>query len=97
MYNNLENLLVSAANGKEFEEHFKIITEFYGTDFTPLRLRAQLEILTTNFQTTTGSVSFKDIKTHFQGLSVPARSLFSEVVTLMQLIIVLPATNGTSE
>ena len=94
MYKNLENLLVSAANGKEFEEHFKIITEF---NSTPLRLRARLEILITHFQTTTGNVSFKDIKTHFQGLSVPVRSLFSEVVTLMPLILVLPATNATSE
>ena len=62
MYKNLETLLVSAANGKEFEEHFRIITEFYGTDFNPLRLKAQLEILATHFQTSSCNVSFKDIK-----------------------------------
>ena len=96
MYKNLENLLVSAANGKEFEEHFGIITEFYGTDFNPLRLKAQLEILAAHFQTSSCNVSFKDIKAYFQSLSVPASSLFSEI-TLMQLILVLPATNATSE
>ena len=62
MYKNLETLLVSAANGKEFEEHFKIVTEFYGIDFNPSRLRAQLEILTTHFQTAGGHVSLKNIK-----------------------------------
>lgn len=97
MYKNLETLLLSAANGKEFEEHFKTTTEFYGTDFTPTILKAQLEILATHFQAAGGNVSFKDIKAYFQGLSVPACSLFSEVITLMQLILVLPATNATSE
>ena len=60
-------------------------------------MKAQLEILATHFQTFSCNVSFKDIKAYFQSLSVPASSLFSEIITLMQLILVLPATNATSE
>ena len=99
MYKNLETLLVSAANGKDFEQTLKIVTDFYGSDFTPSLLKAQLEILATHFQSATApvNVAFIDIKAYFQGLSVPASTLFSEVITVMQLILVLPATNTTSE
>ena len=52
MYKNLETLLVTTANGKDFEEHFKIVTGFYGTDLTQSRLKAQLDIPATHFQKT---------------------------------------------
>ena len=44
MYKNLETLLVTATNGKESEEHFKLVTHFYGTDLTQSRLKAQLAL-----------------------------------------------------
>ena len=49
MYKSLETLLVTASNGKEFEEHLKLVTDFYGTDLTQSRLQVQLEILATHF------------------------------------------------
>ena len=33
MYKNLEELLIHAVNRKEFEEKFKLVTDFYGSDF----------------------------------------------------------------
>ena len=88
-----------AANGKDFEEHFKIVTDFYGIDLTQSRLKAQLDILATHFQKTDHDsiVSFRDIKSYFQGLVTSTSTLFSEVITLMQLVLVLPATNAVSE
>ena len=97
MYKNLETLLVTAANGKDYGDCFKLVTDFYGTDLSHSRLRAQLEILATHFHNNDGSVSFRDIKSYFQDLTTSTRTLFSEVVTLMQLVLVLPATNASSE
>ena len=45
MYKNLEELLIHAVNRKEFEEKFKLVTDFYGSDFNSYRLRGQLEVL----------------------------------------------------
>ena len=98
MYKNLEALLVTAANGKDYEDCFKLVTDFYGTDLSQSRLRTQLDILATHFHDNDGSsVSFRDIKSYFQNLTSSTRTLFSEVVTLMQLVLVLPATNASSE
>ena len=99
MYKNLEALLVTAANGKDYEDCFKLVTDFYGTDLSQSRLRAQLDILATHFRDNddSSSVSFRDIKSYFQNLTSSTRTLFSEVVTLMQLVLVLPATNASSE
>ena len=33
MYKTLEELLLRAANRKEFEEQFKVVTDFYRSDF----------------------------------------------------------------
>lgn len=94
MYKNLETLLVAAANGEDFEEHFKLVTEFYGTDLTQ---KAQLDILATHFENANGSMSFRDIKLYIQGLTTFTRTHFSEIITLVQLVLVLPATNAVSE
>ena len=98
MYKNLETLLVTAANKKDYKDCFKIVTDFYGTDLSQSRLKTQLKILATHFDNNDGSsVSFRDIKSYFQNLTSSTCTLFSEVVTLMQLVLVLPATNATSE
>ena len=69
MYKNLETLLVTAASGKDFEEHFTLVTDFSGTDLNQSRLKAQLDILATHFQDADGSMSFRDIKSYFQDLT----------------------------
>jgi len=43
------------------------------------------------------SLSIHDAKAFIQNMNVAKRSLISEVVTLLQLILVLPSTNAVSE
>jgi len=43
------------------------------------------------------SLSIHDVKAFIQNMNVAERSLISEVVTLLQLILVLPSTNAVSE
>ena len=55
----------------------------------------QLQTLATTIQ---GKVlTIFDIRNHLQQLSVAERALLNEVVTVMKLVVVMPATNATSE
>ncbi len=97
MYKTLEELLLLAANRKEFEVEFKAVTDFYGSDFDSYRLRGQLEVLSAHYKDSCSSVSFHDVGEYLMGLSTALKAHYSEVVTLVKLIQVLPATNATSE
>ena len=49
MYRNLECLLVSAANGEEFDQFFASVTGLYRDDFDRSLLSVQLQNLRTCF------------------------------------------------
>ena len=95
MYKNLEDLLVTAANGKEIEAYLKTVTAFYRDDFDSSLLSAQLQNLATHFDGNT--VTLRDCIAFLRGLSSAQRYFFSEVCMLAHLIIVMPATNAVSE
>ena len=92
MYANIENLLVKCCTGDSFDEEFRKITEFYNTDFKPADLQCQLDLLRSivpkDFDPSTTEI-VKVIKDQV--------SLFNEITTLLKLLLVLPATNATSE
>ena len=101
MYRNLEQLLLLAARGQEFKEEFDIVTNFYGSDFNAFALKTQLDSLHSLFKDET-DISLMDIVKVFQDLkSSPDQrwklEYYSEVGTLVKLILVLPATNAVSE
>ena len=83
---------MTAANKKDYKDCFKIVTEFYGTDLSQSPAGNSCYTFDNNDGS---SVSFRDIKSYFQNLTSSTRTLFSKVVTLMQLVLVLPATNAT--
>ena len=65
--------------------------EFYGTDFNHDLLKTQLNILYTN--------SLRDLKSviiYLKTLNEVERN-FSEVISVVKLILVMPATNAVSE
>ena len=100
-YKNLENLIVFAARGDPFEAEFDFVTNFYGTDFDSKVLTTQLETFSnaikTKFPDDYQSLRLKDIINYMKEMSNGEKNLFSEVCTLLQLIIVMPATNAISE
>ena len=57
-------------------------------------LRIQLQTLSTNLGT---DVSLGNMVKYLQGLPKVGRSLYSEVITLVKFILVMPASNATSE
>ena len=48
-YKNLQQLLIHAANGKNYDHEFEFVIKFYGKYFEPSSLKVQLETLGTYF------------------------------------------------
>ena len=97
LYKTVEELLLRAANRKEFEEQFKVVTDFDRSDFDSYRLKVQLEVLSAHYKDSCSSVIFCEVMEYLKSLPTALRGHYSEVVTLVKLIQVLPATNATSE
>jgi hypothetical protein len=56
-----------------------------------------LEVLSAYFKDKRSPVSFRDVIAYLKNLSTALKAHYSEAVALMELILVLPATNATSE
>lgn len=94
---NLENLILKAARKESYEEELKYIIEFYKDDFTEESLSSQLQTLAVCFEGCTDKPSVQDIVNYMRSLSQAQQVLFSEIATLLKLILVSPATNAVSE
>ena len=69
---------------------------FYEDDFDRATLLAQLQLFRTNFPVEQKK-TIHDIVSVMQGMSVGERAMLSEVVKLVRLLLVMPATNTVSE
>ena len=96
VYHCLENLLLKAARGEEFSEELKLASSIYGADINECNLQMQLETLGTSIQEER-VLSIFDVWNYLQQLTAAERTLLNEVVTVMKLLLVMPATNATSE
>ena len=96
VYHCLENFLLKAARGEEFPEELKLASSIYGADINECNLQMQLETLGTIIQEER-VLSIFDVRNYLQQLTAAERILLNEVVTLMKLLLVMPATNATSE
>ena len=70
--------------------------DLYTSDFDSFLLKSQLQIIQTKLSNMPKPVRFSSILEFLIGLS-QSQSLLSEVVKLTKLILVMPATNATSE
>ena len=96
MYSTLEQLLLKGCKGECYDEQMAIISERYANDINTPNLKIQLQTLSTNLETHS-DVSLGSVVTYLQGLPRIGRTLYSEVITLVKLILVMPASNATSE
>ena len=48
IYCNIEDLLLKAANGDNYDAELKFVTEFYGSDFDDYQLKTQLKVFSTD-------------------------------------------------
>ena len=94
-----EDVVGQAVRGEDTKETLALVCDFYGEDFNRSQLQLHLDTLKTTFPEDLKSptLSVHDVKKNIQSMSVAERSLISEVVTLLQLILILPSTNAVSE
>ena len=98
MYALCEQLLVKAANKESFTTEFEKITNFYADDFKPNALETQLKTLPFTLPLgASNAETFRDVLKQVKGLSKGQKLLIGEVVKLLKLVIVMPATNAVSE
>ena len=101
VYRNLETLVLKVRKGEEYDEHFDFVCEFYGEDLDKNLLKAQLPLfralITGSDQCKDSSLSIHNIVKHLANLSVGEQVALSQVFILMKLLLVMPATNATSE
>lgn len=103
VYCKLEELLIKASCKEDFKDLLDFVCSFYKDDFNSDLLCAQLITFGLDFhaaykeQTTTLKPTILDIRDYFKSLSHAQRQLLDQVCRAVQLILVLPATNATSE
>jgi len=95
LYSNLEQLLLKSVKHEDYEEELKSVSELYQSDLHIEDLKVQL--LTLSSQNICSNPTFSDILDYLQTLDKPARNLYCEVVTVVKLLLVMPASNATSE
>ena len=96
LYSHLEQLIVLAANGKEYAQHVEAVCKFYGNDLDSSLLRTQLDSLKCYFNTRE-STTIVEVIAGIRSMSPVQRSFFSEVCSVTRLVLVMPATNAASE
>ena len=94
-YVKLQNLLLKAANGDVFIQEHNDVMAIYDSDFDENRFQVQLETLQEYCTNLDGNTCIRSITDTLWNLKV--LSHLSEVFKLTKLILVLPATNTTTE
>lgn len=97
-YQNLEELVVKACKGEMYNAELDHVCSFYKDDLSRAQLEAQLPLLQPLCDTEgINEISIHDAVRILGGLSSAERVAFSSVWTAMKLLLVMPATNATSE
>ena len=107
-YPNLEQILIKACQGKEFVEELDFICNFYKEYLQKELLCVQLQTLHVDFNSKfeevygtsvseASCITIFDIKEYFQSLSSAQKDLLDQVCVVVKLVLVMPATNATSE
>ena len=82
------------SKGDYFDDDLEEIVSFYGSDLEAVTLQTQLETFSGQLEEQS---TIEDVIKYIKGFSSDERHFFSEIVTLITLILVNPATNAVSE
>ena len=85
-----------ATRGVPFKEEFEKVIDFYGSDFDSDLLETQLMSFSALFSDSK-NITFTEILKVMKGLTTGHKALYSQVIILVKLILVMPATNAVSE
>lgn len=98
-FSQLEQLLFKACTGENFATELNYVCNFFFEDFNKDELVAELSTMHQLFHSKAENEapSVASIKTALLSLSVSQRMLLRTVCRAFQLLLILPATNSTSE
>jgi hypothetical protein len=98
-YKTVEELMLKAANSKDYSAELREVVQLYKDDFNEIELSTQLQIFGAKFATDSEahSVTLKEAIHFLKGLAEGQREFFNQIFRLAQLIIVMPSTNASSE
>ena len=101
MYQNLQELVLKACKGEAYQDELKAVLAIYKNDLSRLELEAQLPLLKPLCKDVceelAGNFLVHDAVGILSKLSAAERTAFSGVWSALKLLLVLPATNATSE
>ena len=99
LYMQNEQLLLKCVRKEDYKTELETVTDFYGNDLNKMNLKLQLESLAANFdyEGNAADIVLSDVIKYFSSMSVRERKWLKEVESLLKLVLVLPATNATSE
>lgn len=89
-------MVLKAAQGEDYNDDLKKTVEFFKTDFNVAGLKTQLELFS-SIDNTVREGGITAILNWAKSLSRVERSLFSEIIVIIRLLLVMPATNAVSE
>ena len=92
-----EQLIINSLNDNDTEEDYKKVTDFYDSDFDGEKLKLHLRILSESFRGKEIDTNIRNVVSHLKSMSNAQLEIISEVVTLVKIILVMPATNATSK
>jgi len=91
----VESFFLKIIKREEYHEEFRKIAEVYSNDLNIANLETQLLVFSSSIPE--GVCDMHTLKKHFQPLSAAEKELMCEIVCLLKIILVMPATNCTSE
>ena len=99
VYSNVEQLLFKACTGDNYQKELDAVCTFYKGDLEQHELLAQLEVLKTLYieKAEGDKPSVACLRKILCSLSPAQRSLIDVVCRAFQLLLIMPATNATSE
>ena len=97
-YRNLEELVLKACKGETYDAELDYVCDFYKGDLSRAQLEVQLPLLQALCDTEgISELTIHDVVRILGGLSSAERVAFASVWTAMKLLLVMPATNASSE
>ena len=97
IYDQVEQMLVNAANGKPFEKNLDDVVDFYKDDLDKFQLETQLSLLPVLFGRENGKVSLEDVIKYLRNLTNAQKLFMSQVIIVTKLLLIAPATSAVSE
>ena len=95
-YSSLQQLVLKAGNGKSYQDELTFVTTFYKDDIKRSLLETQLSLAPVSLESD-GEMNIFEVLKKFRSLSRARKTLLSEVIKMVKLLLVMPATNAISE